>query len=44
MQLGLQPDNISVSDECTCCSGDKYWSHRRTGNERGAQAALIVVG
>jgi len=44
MQLGLAPENISVSDECTCCSGDKYWSHRRTGSERGAQAALIVVG
>ena len=44
LQLGLADENISVSDECTCCNSDKYWSHRKTGAERGTQAALIVVG
>jgi len=44
LQLGLLDENISVSDECTSCNSDKYWSHRKTGGERGTQAAFIVVG
>ena len=42
-QLGLRPDRIAVSDECTVCSHEKYWSHRYTKGNRGAQAALIVL-
>jgi len=34
---------IMVSDECTSCSSDKYWSHRRTNGKRGSQAAIIVT-
>lgn len=43
IQLGLREKNISVSDECTCCNSDRYWSHRKTKGERGSQAALIVA-
>lgn len=43
MQLGLKEGNISVSDECTSCNCDRYWSHRKTGGRRGSQAALIVI-
>ena len=43
MQLGLKAENISVSDECTSCNSDRYWSHRKTMGERGSQAALIVL-
>ena len=43
IQLGLKNENISVSDECTSCNSDKYWSHRVTQGERGSQAAVIVV-
>lgn len=43
VQLGLDNVNISVSDECTFCNCDKYWSHRKTKGERGSQAAVIVV-
>ena len=42
-QLGVRPDRIAVSDECTVCSHEKYWSHRYTKGERGSQAALIVL-
>ena len=42
-QLGLREENIAVSDECTKCSHDKYWSHRHTGGQRGSQGALIVI-
>jgi polyphenol oxidase len=42
-QLGIKPENIDVSDECTYCSHDKYWSHRYSKGKRGSQGAVIVV-
>ncbi len=42
MQLGLREENIDVSDECTMCSPEKYWSHRVTKGLRGSQAAVII--
>ena len=42
-QLGLSPEHIDISDECTFCSHDKYWSHRYTKGMRGGQAACIVI-
>ncbi|MBR2581909.1 MAG: peptidoglycan editing factor PgeF [Oscillospiraceae bacterium] len=43
IQLGLRGENIDVSDECTVCRHDKYWSHRYTRGQRGSQAAVIVL-
>lgn len=43
MQLGLKAENIDISDECTYCCHDKYWSHRYTKGQRGSQAAVIVL-
>ncbi len=43
VQLGLGKDNIDVSDECTMCLPDKYWSHRATDGVRGSMAAAIVL-
>lgn len=43
VQLGLKRENILVSQECTVCSHDKYWSHRYTNGNRGSQAALIML-
>lgn len=34
--------NISVSSLCTACRQDLFWSHRRTGNLRGSQGAVIL--
>ena len=42
-QLGLLQEHVDVSDECTFCSHDKYWSHRYTKGRRGGQAAVIVL-
>ena len=42
-QLGVRAKNIAVSGECTVCSHDKYWSHRYTKGNRGAQGAVIVL-
>ena len=43
VQLGLSPENIDISHECTMCSHDKYWSHRYTKGRRGSQGAVIVL-
>jgi hypothetical protein len=40
---GLDPANIAVCDDCTSCMGDKYWSHRKVGGDRGSMAAMIEL-
>ena len=35
-------ENIEISDECTMCRPDRFWSHRITGASRGSQGAVIV--
>ncbi len=42
-QLGVPETSIAVSDDCTFCLHDKYWSHRYTHGRRGNQGALIVL-
>ena len=34
--------NIEISCDCTACRPDRFWSHRRVGNDRGSLAAIIV--
>jgi copper oxidase (laccase) domain-containing protein len=34
-------ENIEISEECTMCNPDKYWSHRYTQGLRGSQGAVI---
>ena len=43
MQLGVPEEQIDISEECTFCSHDKYWSHRYSKGLRGGQAACIVL-
>ena len=43
LQAGLEDDHISVSDHCTACRTDLYWSHRLLGNERGSMGAMIQL-
>ncbi len=43
MQLGLDEENIDVSDECTMCQHEKYWSHRYSRGQRGSQCAFICL-
>lgn len=42
-QLGVPAEAVAVSDDCTFCLPDKYWSHRYTRGRRGNQGALIVL-
>lgn len=32
---------VDVSEDCTACRPDRFWSHRRVGNARGSLAAII---
>ena len=32
---------IEISDACTVCQSDRFWSHRVTRGDRGSQGALI---
>ena len=34
--------HIEISQHCTMCQPDRFWSHRVTGGHRGAQGAVIV--
>ena len=35
--------HIDICDHCTGCRPDLYWSHRKMGNSRGAQVAMIAL-
>ena len=34
--------HVELSDACTACRTDRFWSHRRMGQQRGSQGAIIV--
>lgn len=40
---GISPENIDVSDICTCCNSEELHSHRATGGKRGNLAAIIEL-
>ena len=40
-QAGVQ--RIDVCPDCTGCHPERWWSHRKMGDRRGAQAALIAL-
>lgn len=40
-QAGLREEHITVTDLCTKCHADVFWSHRVCGSQRGSLAAFI---
>lgn len=34
---------LDISPDCTACSTDRYWSHRRQGDLRGSLAGIIML-
>lgn len=36
--------SVEISDACTVCQCDRFWSHRVTGINRGSQAGIILRG
>ncbi len=43
IRAGLTPEHIDVSEECTMCEHEKYWSHRASMGRRGSQGAVIAL-
>ena len=43
LSAGILPEHITVTDLCTKCHPDVFWSHRVTGGERGSLAAFISI-
>ena len=41
LNAGLVEKNIDICGLCTACRPDLFWSHRKMGERRGVQAALI---
>ena len=35
-------ESIAISDHCTACMPTHYWSHRKMGQSRGSQGAIIL--
>ena len=33
---------IEIATQCTACDRDAFWSHRKTGDKRGSQGAVIL--
>lgn len=43
LNVGLKPEHITVTDLCTRCHPDVFWSHRATGGQRGCLAGFISL-
>lgn len=43
LRAGLAPARIDVCGLCTACRPDLFWSHRKMGQARGAQVAMISL-
>ena len=41
LREGIAPDHIAVSDLCTCCHTDRFFSHRGMQGKRGVMGAVI---
>ena len=44
LRAGLDPEHIDLCGVCTACHPDEFWSHRKMGDARGVQAAVIAGG
>ncbi len=40
---GIKPENINVSDVCTCCQSDAFFSHRASHGKRGLMMGGIIL-
>ena len=44
IRRGIPEENIEIIDECTCCSPDKFFSHRYSNGRRGTMLNVIFIG
>lgn len=43
LRAGLRPEHIDTCGLCTGCHPELFWSHRKMGDARGAQVAVISL-
>ena len=43
LNLGIRKDNIEVSNLCTACDEEHFYSHRRMGRNRGSMIAMLMI-
>ena len=43
LRAGLLPERIDTCELCTACHPELFWSHRKMGEQRGAQVAMIAL-
>ncbi len=43
LDAGVLPEHLCVTDLCTKCHPDLFWSHRVTGGDRGSLAGFISL-
>lgn len=43
LSAGVLPEHITVTDLCTRCRPDVFWSHRACGKSRGSLAGFIAL-
>lgn len=43
LRAGLRPEHIDTCGLCTACHPELFWSHRKMGDARGAQVAVISL-
>lgn len=41
LECGIKPENIAVTDVCTCCNPDLLFSHRASKGQRGNLGAFL---
>jgi len=42
-EAGVRPENISVTDICTCCNPDLLFSHRASKGRRGNLGSFLLI-
>ena len=42
-EAGVRPENIQITDICTCCNPGLLFSHRISGRKRGNNAGFIML-
>jgi len=43
MEAGVEEKNIHITDLCTCCNPDIFFSHRASNGKRGNLAAFLML-
>lgn len=43
LDAGIRPENLSVTDICTCCNPDLLFSHRASHGKRGNLSAFLML-